>query len=328
MARGKIISRENINLNQLIYPLFVKEGEGLREEILSMPGVYRFSPDILVEEAAALAKKGLKAVLIFGVPKYKDWQGISAYKQGNIVSEAVRLLKVRVPEITVIADICLCAYTPEAHCGVVREGRTRIDNPATLKALSQAGLSYAQAGADFVAPSAMAKSQVRAIRNILDENGCQHTKIMGYSAKFASNFYGPFREIADSAPRFGDRRTYQLDYTESERALAEIEQDIAQGADRVMVKPALGYLDIVKEAKARFNYPLAVYNVSGEYAMVKKGAQLGFWDEKSMVLEIISSIKRAGADFIITYHAKNIAQWLNEQGERDEKGVYQKQITV
>ncbi|MDP8229718.1 MAG: porphobilinogen synthase [Candidatus Gorgyraea atricola] len=303
----------DIKLDNLIYPLFVKKGKYLREKIPSMPGVYRFSPDMLLDEALSLQRLGIKKILLFGIPDRKDWYGKSAYGKKNIVSESLKLLKRSFPEITVITDVCLCAYTSHGHCGVIKKQETRdkgqgciIDNNKTLKILAKIALSHAQAGADYVAPSAMAKDQVKAIRKTLDKKGFKKTKILGYSAKFASNFYGPFRDIVDSAPRFG-KRTYQLDFTKREDALKEIEADIKEGADIVMVKPALGYLDVVKEARDRFDHPLAVYNVSGEYAMVKNSTR----QEKDLVLEIISSIKRAGADFIITYHAKDIARWVN-----------------
>lgn len=300
----------SVSIDELIYPLFVKRGIGLREDIPSMPGVFRFSPDILVQEVSELEKVGLRRFLVFGVPDEKDWQGSNAYKENNIVSESVYSLKARFSNISIITDVCLCAYTSHGHCGVVNRGSKTIDNLATLELLANMALSHAQAGADFVAPSAMAKNQVKAIRSALDENGYTQTKILGYSAKFASNFYGPFRAVANSAPKFGDRRGYQLDYTKSESALAKIKQDIKEGADIVMVKPSLAYLDIVRDVKNKFNHPLAVYNVSGEYAAVKDGVKNGFWDEREIVFEIISSIKRAGADFIITYHAKDIASWL------------------
>jgi len=304
--------KSDISVDELIYPLFVKRGVGMREDILSMPGVFRFSPDILVEEVSKLEKIWLKRFLVFGVPDEKDWQASGAYKENNIVSESVRSLKLHFPNISIITDVCLCAYTSHGHCGVVNRGSKTIDSVATLGLLADMALSHAQAGADFVAPSAMAKNQVKAIRSALDKNGYSQTKILGYSAKFASNFYGPFRAVANSAPKFGDRRGYQLDYTKSESALAKIKQDIKEGADIVMIKPSFSYLDIVRDVKNKFNHPLAVYNVSGEYAAVKDGVKNGFWDEREIVSEIISSIKRAGADFIITYHAKDIAHWLKQ----------------
>ncbi|NQT75182.1 MAG: porphobilinogen synthase [Candidatus Omnitrophica bacterium] len=305
-----------IDLNSLIYPLFVKRGRWLREEISSLPGVYRFSPDRLLDEVLSLERLGITKILLFGIPEKKDWHGKAGYKKDNIVSESVRLLKKSLPGITVITDVCLCAYTLHGHCGIIKKGKKQIDVRSTLNVLSRIALSHAEAGADYVAPSAMAKDQVRAIRKALDKKGFKKTRILGYSAKFASNFYGPFRDIADSAPRFG-KRTYQLDFTSRGNALKEIESDIKEGADIVMVKPGLGYLDIVREARRKFRHPLAVYNVSGEYAMVKaycKGQAAGDKRqgmERGLVGEILASIKRAGADYIITYHAKDIARWLN-----------------
>ncbi|MFH1783155.1 MAG: porphobilinogen synthase [Candidatus Omnitrophota bacterium] len=303
----------NIEVDKLIYPLFVKKGRNLKEEILSMPGVYRFSPDLLVKEVGVLKKLGIRRILIFGIPLTKDPKGTSSYVEGNMVSSAVKLIKFFHPEMTIITDVCLCNYTTHGHCGIIKKRTRKIDNIATLKALSRIALSHANAGADCVAPSAKAKNEVRAIRKTLDSSGFKHIKIMGYSAKFASNFYGPFRDIADSAPRFGDRKSYQLDYARADHALDRAKQDIKEGADIIMVKPTLGYLDIVKNLKHRFKHPLAAYNVSGEYSMVKNGVKAGFWKEKDMVLEIISSIKRSGADYIITYHAKDIAKWLKKR---------------
>lgn len=312
MLRDKTV---NIRLKDLIYPLFVKNGKGIREDILSMPGIYRFSPETLIREARELTDLGIRAVLLFGISEKKDAKGTSAYGDGNVVAEAVKTLKAEFPELTVITDICLCAYTSHGHCGVIDYGK-KINHKATLNALSRMALSHASAGVDWVAPSAMAKNQVSAIRKALDRNGYEGTKIMGYSAKFASNFYGPFRDAADSAPAFGDRRGYQLDFKNSSSAIREIGDDIKEGADTVMVKPALAYLDIIKEASAKFRSTLAAYNVSGEYAMVKCGANAGLWDEKKIVFEIITAIKRAGADLIITYHAKDIAKWIKERQVR------------
>ena len=280
----------------------------MRSAIASMPGQYRFSPDTLLKEIESLVDTGIGAVLLFGLPRKKDAMGSEAWASNGITQTAVREIKKHFPELLVMTDVCLCGFTDHGHCGVIPEGSSRLDQKATLEALSHMALSHAEAGADYVAPSAMARGQVGAIRAMLDKNGHEKTKIMSYSAKFASHFYGPFRDIADSAPRFGSR-TYQLDYSDKEAALERVREDIAQGADIVMVKPALGYLDIVAGIKARFHFPLACYNVSGEYAMVKKGAEYKFWNEEKMVNEVISSIKRAGADLIITYHAKDIARW-------------------
>ena len=302
-----------INAKDLVYPLFIKDGKGIREKIPSMPGIYRFSPDTVVREAREATRHGIRAVLLFGVPDKRNRDGTDAYKTDSIVARAVRNLKRNFPGLIVMTDVCLCAYTSHGHCGVISPGRKTIAHKATLEALSRIALSHAQAGADYVAPSAMAKGQVLSIRKALDAYGFKNTKIMGYSAKYASNFYGPFRDAANSSPKFGDRSAYQLGFSNSRAAMEEIAADVREGADIVMVKPALAYLDIIKEAASRFRLPLAAYNVSGEYAFVKHGARLGCWDERKMVFEIMASIKRSGADLIITYHAKDIARWLKEQ---------------
>ncbi|MEW6075358.1 MAG: porphobilinogen synthase, partial [Candidatus Omnitrophota bacterium] len=296
----------------LVYPLFIKDGKDMREKISSMSGIYRFSPDAVVREAREAARHGVRTVLLFGVPDKKDIDGTDAYKKDAAVASAVRKLKREIPGLIVMTDVCLCAYTSHGHCGIIRSGQKTIAHKSTLAALSKMALSHAEAGADYVAPSAMAKGQVSAIKKALDVHGFKNTKIMGYSAKFASSFYGPFRDAAGSFPKFGDRSGYQLDYKDAEKALNEISDDIEEGADIVMVKPALAYLDIIFRAKAKFKTKLAAYNVSGEYAFVKHGARFGYWDERKIVFEIVSSIKRAGADLIITYHAKDIAKWLNK----------------
>lgn len=309
----------NLKKADIIYPYFVVDGINRKEKISSFPGQHRLSVNLLTKDIKGLANLGIDKVLLFGVPDSKDRLGSHAHKDDNIVSKAIRQIKKRFPRITIFTDVCLCAYTSHGHCGIVKSGKSRvgswekknfIDSKATLKALAKMALAHARAGADYVAPSAMAKRQVAAIRKELDKNGYSKTKIMGYSAKFASNFYGPFRNAADSAPKFGGRRAYQLDYAGKEAALREIEDDISEGADIVMVKPAFGYLDIIAEARRRYGHPIAAYNVSGEYAFVKYGARRGLWDEDEMVKEVITSIKRAGADHIITYHAKDIARWL------------------
>jgi len=304
-----------ISVGDLIMPYFVIEGNRRAIPFPSMPGVSRLSVDHLLKEVKEARALGIKSVLLFGVPapKYKDHAGSYAYSEAGIVPRAVAALKKAVKGITVITDVCLCAYTNHGHCGVINKGSKAINHKATLAALSAVALSHAQAGADWVAPSAMAKKQIMAIREALDKNGYIKIRILGYSAKFVSNFYGPFREAADSAPKFGDRRAYQLDYAKGNAALKEIAVDIKEGADMVMVKPALSYLDIIREVKDEFHFPLAAYNVSGEYAFVKYGAKKGWWDEKGLVGEIIASIKRAGADKIISYHAKDIARWLKEE---------------
>jgi len=304
----KIGSDKIIDLNRLIYPLFVREGIDDRE-VFSMPGVSVYSLGTLLKQVSYLDKIGLRKFLIFGIPKRKTWQGEYVYKNENIIVKAVKEIKKKFPKTIVMTDICLCAYTCHGHCGIIPKGKRSMNSSATLKALSLMALSHAKAGVDFVAPSAMANNQVKVIRQTLDKEGFDKVKIMSYSAKFASSFYGPFRDIANSKPRFGDRSKYQLNYSKAKQALTRIKKDIKQGADIVMVKPALGYLDIVKEAKTKFRHLLAVYNVSGEYSLVKQGAKAKLWNQKQIVTEIITSIKRAGADFIITYHAKDIALW-------------------
>ncbi|NOZ64067.1 MAG: porphobilinogen synthase [Caldiserica bacterium] len=318
--RGKKFLRELLRENTLsvsdfILPIFVVPGKGRKEEIPSMPGIYRFSIDNLNREVEEAEKLGIPAVLIFGVPESKDESGSPAYHREGIVQKAVQEIKKEFPHMGVITDVCLCSYTRHGHCGIIRYGRKEttsfeIDNDKTLKVLGKIALSQAEVGADMVAPSAMVDGQVKAIREVLDENGYRDTGIMSYSAKYASSFYGPFREAADSSPRFGDRRSYQMDYHNREEALREVEADIEEGADIVMVKPALSYLDVIREAKEAFNFPLAAYSVSGEYSMVKAAAQKGWIEERKAVLEILTSIKRAGADIIITYWAKGAAKWI------------------
>lgn len=302
----------SINLNKLIYPYFVTFGRNKKNEIKSFPGVFRFSLDRLMPDIQEIRKLRINKILLFGVPEKKDNLASSAYEDGNIVSQAIKRIKSEFPDLVVFSDICLCAYTSHGHCRIFKKGRKVIDNTKTLEVLAKIALSHAQAGTDWIAPSAMASGQVKAIRKALDKTGFNKTKILGYSAKFASNFYGPFRNAADSGAKFGDRSGYQLDFSGSKIALERIKQDIKEGADMVMVKPALSYLDIIKEAGLKFGYPLAAYNTSGEYSLVKYGTKGGLWDEKEVVFEIIASIKRAGADFIITYHAKDIARWLKQ----------------
>lgn len=301
-----------INLSKLIYPYFVVSGRNKKEGIKSFPGIFRFSIDRLIKDIGEINKLGLNKVLLFGIPKDKDNFGKFAYNKNNIVALAVEKIKEEFPQIVIITDVCLCAYTKHGHCGILNV-KKEIDNRATLEALAKIAFRHAKAGADWVAPSAMAKGQVLAIRESLDKAGFKRTKILGYSAKFNSNFYGPFRQAANSAPAFGDRSNYQLDYSKPQEALAKIKDDIYSGADMVMVKPALSYLDIIKEAKQKFNYPLVAYNVSGEYALVKYAAHHKVWDEKKAVREILTSIARAGADYIITYHAKDIARWIKQE---------------
>ena len=273
-----------------------------------MPGIRRFSPDLLPREIEGIAAQGIPGVLLFGIPAQKDELGTAAYKPDGIVPQAVRIIKKTVPELVVVTDVCLCEYTDHGHCGVIQGGQ--VDNDRTLPLLSRMAVFHAEAGADIVAPSDMMDGRVGAIRRALDEAGFAQTAIMSYAAKYASAFYGPFREAAQSSPQFGDRRSYQLDPANAREALIEIAQDISEGADMVMVKPALAYLDVVRSVRDRFDCPLAAYNVSGEYSMVKAAAKQGWLDEQRTVLEILKSIKRAGADIIITYHAREAAGWL------------------
>lgn len=291
-----------------VYPLFVMHGKNERREIASMPGQYQITTDLLEREAAELGSLGIPAVLLFGLPAAKDDLGSEAYADEGIVQQAVRVLKSAAPELVVVTDVCLCEYTSHGHCGIVSGGE--VDNDATLDLLSRTAVSHARAGADIVAPSDMMDGRVAAIRAALDDEGFAHVPIMAYAAKYASAFYGPFRVAADSAPQFGDRRGYQMDPPNAREALREIEADIEEGADIVMVKPALAYLDVLARARERFDLPLAAYNVSGEYAMVKAAGRLGWIDETRAMMETLTAIKRAGADIIITYHAKEAARLL------------------
>ena len=296
--------------SEFVYPMFVTHGEGLRAPIEPMPGCYHLSVDQLTEEVSEVAGLGIPAVLLFGLPAEKDPLGTEGYDPEGIIQEAVRAIKRDTPGMMVITDVCMCEYTDHGHCGIVEDGR--VNNDMTLELLARTALSHAQAGADMVAPSAMMDGQVWAIRKALDDQGYPDLPIMGYAAKYASAFYGPFRVAADSTPQFGDRRSYQLDPANARMAMREIESDIAEGADIVMVKPALSYLDIIHRARERFDHPLAAYNVSGEYSMVKAAARQGWIDEKPVTLELLTAIKRAGADIILSYHAKEVARWLKE----------------
>lgn len=308
----RMVRETTLTVNDFIYPMFVVPGERQRQEVPSMPGVFRLSVDQLVKEAEEIAKLGIPAVLLFGIPENKDEFGSEAYAEDGIIQQAVRALKRSVPELVVITDVCLCEYTSHGHCGIIRElpGGFEVDNDATLDILAKTAFSHAASGADIVAPSDMMDGRVKAIREALDENGFAHVPIMSYAAKMASAFYAPFREAAESSPQFGDRRGYQMDFTNKREALREIALDLKEGADIVMVKPALAYLDIVAAARERFDVPIAAYNVSGEYAMVKAAAKMGWLDEERVVWEILTAIKRAGADLIITYFAKEVAQRL------------------
>ena len=305
----RALVRENsIEIGNLVYPLFVVEGKGIKQEVASMPGVFHLSADQLPREADEIAKLGIPAVILFGIPQHKDKAGSAAYHQEGVVQQAIQTIKQSAPELLVITDICLCEYTSHGHCGIVVDGR--IDNDQTLPVLAKTALSHVNAGADIVAPSDMMDGRVKVIRESLDKNAFSQIPILSYAAKYASAFYGPFREAAESTPQFGDRRTYQMNPPNIREALREVEQDIAEGADIIMVKPALAYLDVIRRVRDTFNYPLAAFNVSGEYAMVKSAVQQGWIDERQVVLEIITAIKRAGADIILTYHAKEVARWL------------------
>ncbi|TET68718.1 MAG: porphobilinogen synthase [Dehalococcoidia bacterium] len=305
----RALVRENhVEVRDLVYPLFIIEGSGMKQEITSMPDIFRFSVDQLPQEVEEIAKLGIPAVLLFGIPEHKDEVGSAAYHPEGVIQQAIRAIKKSVPKLLVVTDVCLCEYTSHGHCGVVVDGY--VDNDQTLLLLARTAVSHAEAGADMVAPSDMMDGRVKAIREALDEKGLQHTPILAYAAKYASAFYGPFREAAEATPQFGDRRSYQMDPPNLREALREVEQDIAEGADIIMVKPALAYLDVIRRVRDTFNYPVAAYNVSGEYAMVKAAALQGWLDEKQVVLEILTAIKRAGADIILTYHAKEVARWL------------------
>jgi porphobilinogen synthase len=305
-----LVRETRLTADRFLAPLFVRKGKGLREEISSLPGVFRLSPDEALAAAQELASWKIPGVILFGIPEKKDETGSEAWGEEAVVQATVRLLKKEVPDLLVVTDVCLDQYTSHGHCGVIRDGE--VDNDATLPLLARVALSHARAGADVVAPSDMMDGRVAAIRRELDDEGYGQIAILAYSAKSASAFYGPFREAADSAPKFGDRRGYQMDGANRREAMREIALDLEEGADIVMVKPALAYLDVIREARRRFDAPIAAYNISGEYAMVKAAARNGWVDEKKIVLEILTSIVRAGADFILTYHALDAARWLKE----------------
>lgn len=310
-AMRDMVCETQLYPKDFIYPLFIIEGENIKESVESMPGVYRYSIDLMDEILEKIDKSGISGVLLFGVPEHKDPMGTEAYNENGIIQRAIRHIKQKYPNMVVIADICLCEYTSHGHCGVI-EGE-HILNDETLPLLAKMAVTTVKAGADMVAPSDMMDGDVAAIRKALDENGFINTPIMGYSAKYSSAYYSPFRDAAGSAPGFGDRKSYQMDFRNGKEGLREIENDINQGADIVMVKPALAYLDVLKAAADKFDYPLAVYNVSGEYAMVKAAALNGWIDERKIVTENLTAMKRAGAKIIITYHALDMAQWLKEE---------------
>ena len=304
-----LVRETSVEISDLVYPIFVEEGENIAEPIPSMPNIKRYSIDRIDEELDIVAESGVKSLLIFGIPKHKDECGSEAYNDNGITQQAIRHIKEKY-DMLVIADVCLCEYTSHGHCGLIHG--TEILNDQTLDLLSKMSVSLAKAGADIIAPSDMMDGRVGAIRKSLDENGFVNVPIMAYSAKYASAYYGPFRDAADSAPAFGDRKTYQMDVANGQEAMREIQADIEEGADIVMVKPGLAFLDVAKEAALTFNYPLAVYNVSGEYSMVKAAALNGWIDEKRIVMENMLAFKRAGAKIIITYHALDVAKWIKE----------------
>lgn len=310
-ALRAMVREQHLRTDELIYPLFVIEGNGIVQPVKSMPGICQYSPDRMGEELSRVVEAGIPAILIFGIPAHKDEVGSGAYDENGIVQTAIRQIKREYPDLLVIADVCLCEYTSHGHCGLVKDGV--ILNDETLPLLAKTAVSYARAGADIIAPSDMMDKRVGAIREALDAAGFAYTPIMAYSAKFASGYYGPFRDAAHSAPGFGDRRTYQMDPANGREALREVEEDLAEGADMIIAKPAMAYLDIVREIRAHYNVPIVAYNVSGEYAMVKAAAANGWIDEKKIVMENLIGMKRAGADMIITYHALDAAKWLLQE---------------
>ena len=313
-ALRRLVSETRLSSDQLVLPFFVRSGRKLRRPVESMPGVFQLSPDELLRDAEAASKAGVSAVLIFGIPDKKDERASGAYARNGIVQQVVRLLKRELPQLLVITDVCLCEYMSHGHCGLVRRGKSgaTILNDPTLKLLALTAASHVEAGADIVAPSDMMDGRVRVIRQQLDELDFTETPIMSYAAKYASAYYGPFRDAAESAPKFGDRRTYQMDAANSAEALREVALDLQEGADIVMVKPALAYLDIIQRVKTTFGYPTAAYAVSGEYSMIKAAAARGWIDERAVTLETLLAMRRAGADILITYAARDVATWLKE----------------
>jgi len=307
----RMVRETSLSVDDFILPLFVEEGKNIRTEISAMPGVYRFSPDTLAAEIKEIAGLGIPGVILFGIPASKDETGSSALEPDGIVPQAIKVIKDAAPDLVVVTDVCLCEYTSHGHCGVIENGC--VVNDATLPLLGEMAAVHASAGADVIAPSDMMDGRIGTIRQQLDESGFTDIPVMAYAAKYASAFYGPFREAAGSAPQFGDRRSYQMDPANAREALREVEADIAEGADMVMVKPAMAYLDIIRRVRETYDHPLAAYNVSGEYSMIKAAAERGWIDEKRVALELLTAIKRAGADLILTYHAKDAARWLSEK---------------
>ena len=306
----RLIRETTLSVDDLVYPLFAVPGKSVKKPITSMPGQFQLSVDYIAKKAQKARDLGIPAVLLFGIPAKKDEMATGAFAKDGIVQQAVKRIKNEVPDILVITDVCLCEYTSHGHCGILE--KDCVQNDATLEVLAETAISQARAGADMVAPSAMMDGQVAAIREALDENAFEDVPIMAYAAKYASSFYGPFREAAESAPQFGDRKSYQMDSANADEAIREISLDVGEGADIIMVKPALAYLDIICRAKQEFDLPLAAYNVSGEYSMIKAAAQLGWLDEEKAMIESLTAIKRAGADIIITYFAPQMAKLLNK----------------
>jgi porphobilinogen synthase len=306
-----LVRETRLSVEQLIYPLFIAEGISEPHAIASMPGIVQWPLEHLGREAERIVHLGIPAVLLFGIPSQKDEVGSQAYDSQGIIQQAIGRLKAAAPELIVMTDVCLCEYTSHGHCGIIANGN--VQNDESLELLARMALSHVESGADLVAPSDMMDGRVGAIRHTLDENGFNQTPIMAYSAKFASGFYSPFREAAGSAPQFGDRRAYQMDPANAREALREVDLDIAEGADIVMVKPALAYLDIIRQVRDHCNLPLAAYNVSGEFSMIKAAAQNGWIDERRVVMEVLTGIRRAGADMIITYFAPDVAEWFRER---------------
>ncbi|MDW7645142.1 MAG: porphobilinogen synthase [Desulfuromonadales bacterium] len=304
----RMVRETHLRVDDLIYPMFSAFGKGIKKEIPSMPGIYQQSIEHIVAEAREVHELGIPAVILFGIPEHKDPLGQDAYAEKGIIQETIRAIKSTVPELTVITDVCMCEYTDHGHCGVIKDGD--VDNDETLELLAAEALSHARAGADIVAPSDMMDGRVAAIRAILDANGFAHIPVMSYAVKYASAYYGPFRDAAESTPQFGDRRSYQMDPANRLEAFREATLDVQECADFLMVKPALAYLDILRDLKERFDLPLVAYNVSGEYSMIKAAAKMGWVDEERIILETLLGMKRAGADLIITYHAKEAARLL------------------
>lgn len=305
-----MVREEHVRIEELIYPIFVIEGEDICNPVESMPGVYQYSLDRLEEVLERVVGVGIKSVLLFGIPKHKDEVGSGAYDENGIVQRAIRFIKNKYSQLIVIADVCLCDYTSHGHCGLIRDGE--ILNDETLPLLAKSAVTYAKSGADMIAPSDMMDQRVAIIRNALDEHGFINIPILSYSAKFASGYYGPFRDAAHSSPSFGDRKTYQMDPSNGKEALREVEEDILEGADMIIAKPALAYMDVIKDISLNYNIPIIAYNVSGEYAMVKAASANGWIDERKIVMENMVGLKRAGAKLIITYHAIDVAHWLKE----------------